>query len=110
MNRTVMFVTFVCLAAMALIGAVVLLVHRPDATATFTAFVVQILGLVTLAAGTFYGLGKANEKLEAVRAQTNGNLTKLQGEVKDREQIILSQAQEIATLKATHPAHQKGTP
>lgn len=107
MNRTVMFITFAALAALGLLGSIVLLIHRPDATATFTSFVVQTLGLVAVAAGTFYGLGKANEKLEVVRAQTNGNLTKLQGENKDQARIILDQAAEIATLRATHPNHQK---
>lgn len=77
MNKTVIFVTFAVLAALGIIGSVVLLIHRPDATATFTAFVVQILGIAAVAAGTFYGFGKTNEKLETVTRQTNGTLSAL---------------------------------
>ncbi|MDZ5145329.1 hypothetical protein [Microbacterium testaceum] len=81
MNKTAVFVTFAALAALGIVGSVVLLIHRPDATATFTAFVVQILGIAAVAAGTFYGFGKTNEKLEAVQKQTNGTLTKRDEEI-----------------------------
>lgn len=74
MNKTAVFVVFSILAALGIIGMVALLIWRPDATATFTAFIVQILGIAVVAAGTFYGFGKTNEKLEAVEKQTNGNL------------------------------------
>lgn len=85
-----MFVVFSALAALGLIGAMVLLIHRPDATATFTAFVVQTLGLVAVAAGTFYGFGKTNEKLEKVEKQTNGNLSRLQDENERLTNILIS--------------------
>lgn len=81
MNKTAVFITFAALAGLGLVGSLVLLIHRPDATATFTAFVMQTLGLVAVAAGTFYGLGKANEKLEVVQAQTNGNLSRRDAEI-----------------------------
>lgn len=74
MNKTAIFITFSVLAALGLIGAIVLLIHRPDATATFTALLIQVLGLVAVAAGTFYGFGKTNDKLDEVQRQTNGNL------------------------------------
>lgn len=89
MNRTAVFLTFAALAAVGLVGAGVLLVVRPDASATFTAFVVQILGLVAVAAGTFYGLGKANEKLEVVQRQTNGNFERVQTENERLTQILI---------------------
>ena len=64
-----------------IIGAVFLHLIRPDASATFATFVLQILGLATVAAGTFYGLGKVNEKVEAVAKQTNGTLSKKDDEI-----------------------------
>lgn len=96
MNRTVIFVTFAILAALGIIGTVILLVHRPDATATFTSFVITILGLVTVAATTFYGLGKATEKLEVVEKNTNGRLEALLARAHELER-------ENAALRATHP-------
>ncbi|GEM_PF-4977483 len=35
------------------VGTLALLIYRPDATATFTAFVIQIFGIAAVAAGTF---------------------------------------------------------
>jgi hypothetical protein len=76
-NKTVMFITFAALVLVALLGSVVLLLVRPDASATFIGQVVQLLGLVTVAAGIFHGLGKAADAVEVVRKQTNGTLSKL---------------------------------
>lgn len=92
MNKTAVFITFVALAAIGLIGALYLLVERPDASATFTALLVQILGLVVVAAGTFYALGKTNEKIEEVQTQTNGNLSRRDAEIErlTRENIELA--------------------
>lgn len=80
MNKTVVFVTFSALAALGILGAVYLLVERPDASATFTNLLVLVLGLVISAAGTFYGLGRVNEKLDTVQKQTNGTLSALMEE------------------------------
>lgn len=80
MNRTVVFITFACLAALGIAGGVYLLAERPDASATFTNLLVLVLGLVVTAAGTFYGLGRANEKLDTVQKQTNGTLSALMEE------------------------------
>lgn len=97
MNKTVIFIVFATLAALGIVGAIVLLLHRPDATATFTAFVVQILGIAAIAAGTFYGFGKTNEKLEEVRAQTNGNLSAKE------DQIAALTAELIKANRLLHP-------
>jgi hypothetical protein len=80
MNKTVMFITFAVLVLVAFVGSVVLLVVRPDASATFIGQVVQLLGLVTVAAGTFAGIGKLGGQVEQVRSQTNGTLSKLSTE------------------------------
>ncbi|NRD25558.1 hypothetical protein [Frigoribacterium sp. VKM Ac-2836] len=77
MNKTAAFICFSALAAVGLIGAVVLAIHRPDATATFTSLIVTVLGLASVAAGTFYQLGKQSDKIDTIRTQTNGTLSKL---------------------------------
>jgi len=94
MNKTTIFVTFACLAGLALIGSVLVLVAKPDATATFTNTIVLVLGLVVSAAGTFAALGKVNEKLDNVQKQTNGNLSakdaeiaRLQAEITKRDRL-----------------------
>jgi hypothetical protein len=84
MNKTAAFLAFAGLAAVGLIGAVVLAIHRPDATATFTGLIVTVLGLAATAAGTFYALGKQGEKIESqsatldtVAKNVNGNTSRL---------------------------------
>ena len=81
MNKTILFIIFAVLVALGIIGSLVLLILRPDASATFVSQVVLLLGLVVSAAGTFYALGKTNEKLEVVQQQTNGNLSKRDDEI-----------------------------
>lgn len=76
MNKTAVFITFAALAGIGIVGTLILIIHRPDATATFTSFLLTILSIVSVAAGTFYGFGKQGEKLEQIQKQTNGNLSR----------------------------------
>jgi hypothetical protein len=95
-NRTVIFVTFASLAAIGIVGSVVLQLFRPDASATFTNLLVTVLGLSATAAGTFYGLGKANERLETVVKNTNGTLSAKDEEIqrlhREKEQLLAALA------------------
>lgn len=90
MNKTALFITFAALAAVGLVGTVVLIIHRPDATATFTSLLITVLGLATTAAGTFYALGKQNEKLDTIKTQTNGNLSEKEKENRRLTDIIIA--------------------
>lgn len=72
MNKTVVFVTFSVLVGLGIIGAVVLLLLKPESMSEFTNLLIIVLGLATTAAGTFYALGKQGEKIEKIDAQTNG--------------------------------------
>lgn len=97
MNRTVIFVTFSVLAALGIGGTLVLLIHRPDASATFTAFIITILGLVSVAAAQFYGFGKVTEKaavqtekLETIERNTNGRLHARDEQIKYLTEILIA--------------------
>jgi uncharacterized membrane protein YqjE len=90
MNKTVMFVVFALLAVVGLGGSVVLLIVRPDATATFTSLLVTVLGLVISAAGTIYALGKQNETIQTIQKQTNGNLSAKEKENERLTNILIS--------------------
>lgn len=95
MNKTVVFISFAALAAVGLVGSVVLAIYRPDATATFTQLIVTVLGISASAAGTFYALGKQGEKLEKIEKQTNGSLTRRDDEIatlREENVRLLSQA------------------
>jgi hypothetical protein len=97
LNKTVVFVTFAVLAGLGIAGGVFIMVHRPDATAAFTTLLITVLGLVTTSAGVFYGLGKANDKIEEVRKQTNGNNSRLQ----ERNEELASEVARLSRL--LHP-------
>lgn len=80
MNKTTVFIAFVCLAALGIVGSVIILTVKPEAVATFTSLLITVLGLAVSAAVTFYGLGKQGEKLDQIKTQTNGTLSKLREE------------------------------
>lgn len=97
MNKNVAFIVFGLLAAIGIAGTLILQIHRPDATATFTALLVQVLGLVVVAGGLGAGLNTVTQKIEAVQKQTNGTLSK-----KDDE-IVRLNAQVASLNRQLHP-------
>lgn len=88
MNKTVLYITFCILVALALIGAVLLMIVGID-PAPFFGQVVTLLGLVTVAAGTFYSLGKQGEKLATIESNTNGRLTSRDNEIKRLTNVLV---------------------
>lgn len=96
MNKTAIFITFAVLAAIGIVGTAYMLLERPDATATFTGFVLQILAVVSLAAATFYGFGtqkksleNQDEKLEKIEQQTNGRLSARDKEIERLTNVLI---------------------
>lgn len=81
MNKTVIFITFVALAAVGLAGSVLLLIIRPESVSSFTTLLITVLGLATTAAGTFAALGKQGKEIETIKRQTNGTLTARDNEI-----------------------------
>lgn len=98
MNKNLMFIVVGVLVLVGLIGSIVLQVLRPEALGTFVQQIVVIVGVLVSAAGTIYGLGQVNTKIEQVERQTNGQLTKLQTE---RDQLANELAATRELLAAT---------
>lgn len=101
MNKTVVFVTFAVLAALAIIGVVILLLYKTDTISAYSGFIVNLLGIVTLAAGTFAVLGKTNQKVEKIERQTNGTLSKLLEETETKTETIRILERKNAELEAS---------
>ena len=78
------FIAFCALVALALIGAVILMIYGIEVSAYFTQVGV-LLGLVTVAAGTFWNLGKLN----TIESNTNGRLTSRDNEIKRLTNILV---------------------
>lgn len=75
------------LVGIAIVGSIILTIHRPDATATFVSQMSTLIGLVTVAAGVFYGFSKQGERLEGIENtavqiehNVNGKMSKAQQE------------------------------
>lgn len=99
MNKTVVFVTFTCLALVGIIGAALLLLFKAEGYGNFVALLLQILGLVTIAAGTFAALGNQDKKLEVVKKQTNGTLSDLLSKIEEKDNINRQLTEQLVELK-----------
>lgn len=75
-----MMIAFFALVLVALLVVTLIMIFRPDATATIIQFVGSILATASTAAVTFYMLGETNKKIAKVDHQTNGTLSALQAE------------------------------
>ncbi|MGN7968023.1 hypothetical protein [Microbacterium sp. 22296] len=81
MNKNIAFIVFGLITLAGIAGAVFIMIHRPDATATFTTFLLTLLGLVVVAGGLGAGLNSVQQKIETVQRQTNGTLSKKDEEI-----------------------------
>lgn len=75
MNKTVITVSVLGLAAVGLIGSVFIFILKPDAAPTFIGFVGTVVGLGLNAAIMIYGLNRTTAQLNRVEKQVNGNMT-----------------------------------
>ena len=77
--KTIAFVIVAAFAAL-LVGGFLLLETTGRPTSTFLLFGTTVLGNLAVFGGLGYAQTKQGEKLETIRSQTNGNLSKLQEE------------------------------
>jgi len=87
------------LAFFATCAVVLIMIFRPDATATIIQFVGTVLGIASTGAVTFYMLGKQANQIAAVHTQVNGNLSKVTAERDSLQAQLLS-------VVGTSPAQQ----
>lgn len=95
--KLVITIAYFTLAVVAILVVALIAVFRPDATATMIQFIGTVLGIASTGAVTFYMLGKTNEKLERVQAQTNGNLSAKE------EEIARLNAELLRANRLAHP-------
>lgn len=89
MNKNLMFLAIVVIVALALVGSIVLRLLRPDAEATFINTVTTMLGILTTTIVLIWGLGSQDKKLESIKEQTNGNLSRRDDEIVTLRQQLL---------------------
>lgn len=84
------FITIAVLILVGLVGATLIILIRPDATATFTNTFVLILGLATSFAGTVGLVSPIAKRVKQVEKQTNGTLSKKDEEIKNLQTQIIT--------------------
>lgn len=80
MNKTALFITFATVATIGLIGIAVIYLQAPEHAPGFIAALVTILGLVSASATTFFMLGRQDTKLDEIKVNVNGNLSRMHDE------------------------------
>lgn len=104
MNKTLIAVGFFVLIALGIIGAVVLIIYRPDELAQFIGAITTLLGIGSAAVIMIYGLGKQGQQLDTIKANTNGTLSKLQEENTRLTNIIVERGLDATTGAGQHRA------
>lgn len=111
MNKTLIYVTFLVLVVLALIGSTLIIILTPNQFSTFTGFIVVLLGIATTFATTVAALEKTKRevqnvkhetstKLDVVQKQTNGTLTKLIETNTEKDALLAEKDRQIAELEA----------
>lgn len=109
MNKTLISIGFFVLIAIGMVGAVVLIIYRPEELASFIGAITTLLGIGSAAVITIYGLGKQGEQLETIRANTNGTLSKLQEENARLTGILVARGLEPSQSAASPQKTQNDT-
>lgn len=80
LSKNLVFASVSLVVALGVIGVVLLHLFRPDASATFIQTITTFAGILTTLVVTLYSIGKVGDRIEVVRAQTNGTLSELRKE------------------------------
>jgi hypothetical protein len=87
---------YFALVVVGMAGITLIVLFRPDATASMIQTVVMILGLASTATVTFYMLGK-------VITNTNGANTALRDTIAEKDQVIASQQHQLLSVVSQAP-------
>lgn len=89
-EKLVLFITFCILVALVIVGAVVLMIAGIDVESYFIQ-IGTLLGLVVMAAGQFWSLGKQATKIKTIEENTNGRLTARDQEIRRLTDLLAAQ-------------------
>ena len=111
MNKTAITLAYFILVGLGVVGTILILLIRPEALGSLVSTLTTVLGLATVAAVTFSGLGKVQTQIEQVRSQTNGTLSKkddqidaLVAELRKRDQEAPSTVEDAPQSVGRHTA------
>lgn len=97
--RVIALLVFGGVIALGIIGIVVLLHFRPDASATLISALQNLLTTLSGFAVLAYGLHSVSRKVEKVETQTNGQLSSRDEEIRRLNDELIAAKEEIASKK-----------
>jgi uncharacterized membrane protein len=103
LSKNLAFAAVALIVLFGVIGAVLLFIFRPDATATFIQMIVTFAGILTSAIVLLYGLGKVQERIEVVQKQTNGTLSALHEKLAEKDAELARVNEEKVALARQVP-------
>lgn len=92
MNKQTVFLIIAILAGLGLVGVVILLLFKPDATATLTNFLFTLLSLLAGFGGLAAMQAKQNQELETIKTNTNGTLSRKDEEIAELRALVAKHA------------------
>jgi hypothetical protein len=101
MNKTLVAAGYFALVLVAILVVTLIILLRPDASATIINFVGTTLAIAVTSIITLNALGKQNEKIAEVKTQTNGTLSAL----REENTRLTAQLLSVVGNTATRPAH-----
>ena len=104
MNKTAIVLGYIALIIFGLAGAVVILIFKPDSFGVLTAFILTVLSLASTFTVLIYGLGKQGEKLDEIKAQTNGTLSALHEKLAQKDATIEQQQAQLLAVVGNSPS------
>ncbi len=103
MNKTALVLGYFGLVLVCIIMVCLVTLFAPGTLDTVIQFVATILGVASTGAVTFYMLGKQNETVNQIKAQTNGTLTALH----EKNEALTNQ---LLALVSAAPTADSGEP
>jgi hypothetical protein len=92
MNKQTVFLIISILAGLGLVGVVLLLLFKPDATATLTNFLFTLLSLLAGFGGLAAMQAQQNKEIATIKTNTNGTLSRKDEEIAELRTLLAKHA------------------
>ena len=103
MNKLPIILGYFGLGFVCLVIVTIIMIFRPDATATIIQFVGTIMGIASTGAVTFYMLGEQGKKIEEVKTHVNGNLSAERDRADRAEERAQAAEQQLLSVVGNSP-------
>jgi len=104
LSKNLVFAAVSLIVFSGVVGVLLLHLLRPDATATFIQTISTFAGILTTLVVTLYSIGKVGERIEVVRAQTNGTLSALHAKIAEKDaEIAALHGEKVELAKQVPP-------